>query len=514
MTTATITQRLQPRGATVLGVIAALGAAGVMGLVATLTNSPLALLAGGVLALGTAMLFRPELGVILFLALLWMNVPAVLVTFHHVPGFVVEASILLLLVPVAKYLLQRQPVVITPASIALLIYVGANLLSSATSTNPALATQSVVTLLGEGLLIYALASNAIRSPRVAQYAVRTLVVAAVVMAALAIHQEVTQSYDDPYLGFARIKDQAEIITGIPNPDDRPRSEGPVGETNRFAQVLLVVVPLALTGMGIRHALLGRVLPAAASLVIATGVLLTFSRGAAVAMGLLAVVLVLKRYVKLRHMLAVILAFMVSVFAVAPEFIARVESIGAVAGWVSGDSDAPDGAVLGRTTSNVAALLVFVDHPIAGVGPGVYAQDYSIEYANRLGLRFFLEERRAHNMYVEWAAELGIIGLTSGLAMIALTMTQLSGLRNYWLTRRRDYADLAGAFWLAVLMYASTAVFLHLSYARYFFGLLALANSVIWVLQQERKSLGNEAPAAQLPNGALEAIPAGAYRLPT
>ena len=160
----------------------------------------------------------------------------------------------------------------------------------------------------------------------------------------------------------------------------------------------------------------------------------------------------------------------------------------MAGWVTGDGEVPDGAIVGRTTSNIAAVLVFVDHPILGVGPEVYAQDYSQRYATRLGLRFFEEERRAHNMYVEWAAELGIVGLTTGLAMIVITLVQLASLRGFWLSRRQEYADLAGAYALALLAYATTAVFLHLSYVRYFFVLLALANAVIWILGRERDGL--------------------------
>jgi hypothetical protein len=503
MTTGSITQRLQPRVTTLLGFVAALGAAAVVGIVAALTGSPIALLGGAVLALGTVLLLRPELGVVLFLGLLWINAPAVLVDFHGVPSFAVEATIVLLLLPVARYLLQREPVIITPASVAVLCFVGANLLSAATSTNPSLAAGSIVVLLGEGLLIYFLVSNAVRSPRVARYALRTLVLAAVVMAGLAVHQELTENYDDAYLGFARVKNQAEIATGLPDPDARPRLEGSVGETNRFAQVLLVVVPLALFGMRIRHPVLGRVVPVLAGVTIAAGVLLTFSRGAAVALVLLAAVLVVRRYVRFSHMLAIVLAFVMTVFIVAPEFLARVESIGAVAGWVSGEGEDPDGAVVGRTTSNVAAVLVFVDHPVVGVGPGVYALDYSIEYANRVGLRFFLEERRAHSMYLEWAAELGIIGLASGVAMIAITMVQLAGLREFWLTRRREYADLAGAYSLAMIAYVTTAIFLHLSYMRYFFVLLALANGVIWILQRERDIMGREptTEGAPSPTGA-------------
>ena len=485
MTARSLAPRIGLRAGPILATVAIVGIALVGGIGTAVTGSPIGLAVAAAMVLGAILLLRPELGVILFLALLWMNVPAVLVDYHGIPSFAVEASLLLLLIPVARYLLQREPVIVTPALIALLLFVGANLLSAATSSNTSLASEAIVTILGEGLLIYVLVSNAVRTPHMARLAIITLVLSSVAMAGVAIHQEVTRAYSNDYLGFAQNTSQDDTEQLDPGDTVRPRLEGPIGEKNRFAQVLLVVLPLALFGIRIRNRFWARVLPAAAGIAIIAGIFLTYSRGAAVALALIAAVLVFRRYVRLSHMLAIVAAFALTVVIVAPDFVARVGSLGAVAGWVSGEGEDPDGAILGRTTSNVAALLVFVDHPLTGVGPGVYAEDYSIQYASRLGLRYFVAERRAHNMYVEWAAELGIGGLVTGVAMIVISMAQLASLRTYWLPRRRDHADLAGAYSLALLAYAASAVFLHLSYMRYFFILLALANGVIWILQRER-----------------------------
>lgn len=493
MTARALTPRVGLRLGPILATVVIVGVALVGGVGTAITGSPMGLVAGAVLVLGSILLLRPQVGVVLFLALLWMNVPGVLVDFHGVPSFAVQGVILLLLIPVARYLLQREPVIVTPALVVLLIFVGINLLSAAFSSNTELASQAVLTVLTEGVLVYVLVSNAVRTPQMARMAIITIVLSSVAMAGLAIHQEATQNYGSNYLGFAQNNRQdTTAVAGIAG-DTRPRMEGPVGEKNRFAQVLLIVLPLTLFGMRIKHPVWGRILPAVAASIIVAGVFLTYSRGAAVAIGLLGVVLVVRRYVRLSHMLAIVAAFALTVVIVAPDFIGRVGSLGAVAGWVTGEGEDPDGAVIGRTTSNVAALLVFVDHPLTGVGPGVYAPDYSLKYANRLGLRYFTEDRRAHNMYLEWAAELGIAGLAAGVAMIVISMAQLSALRTYWLSRRRDYADLAGTYSLALLAYAASAVFLHLSYMRYFYVLLALANSAIWILQRERERWHDEGP---------------------
>jgi O-antigen ligase len=510
MTTRTLAHRLPViRIGAVLAVVAVAGIAVVGGIGTAMTGSTLGVVGGAALLLGAILVLRPQLGVVLFLLLLWMNVPAVLVDYQGVPSFVVDATVLLLLVPVARALLQREPVIVTPAFVAMLIFVAANLLSAATSTNPGLAAETVTTVLAEGLLVYVLVSNAVRTVSMARLAIVILVISSAAMGAIAVHQELTGAYRNPYLGFAQNTLQDDTELPDPNGTVRPRMEGPVGEKNRFAQVLLVVLPLALFGIHVRRRMWVRVAQAMTAVLILAGIFLTYSRGAAVALGLLAAVLVVRRYVRLGHMLALIAAFSLTVVIVAPDFVARVGSLGAVAGWVSGEGEDPDGAVIGRATSNIAALLVFVDHPLTGVGPGVYAEDYSQRYANRLGLRYFIEERRAHNMYVEWAAELGIGGLAAGVALIAISMTQRAGLRAYWLSRRRDHADLAGAFYLALLAYAGSAVFLHLSYMRYFFTLLALANAVIWILQRERERFeAGEVLMASAPINATPASSAG------
>ena len=77
-------------------------------------------------------------------------------------------------------------------------------------------------------------------------------------------------------------------------------------------------------------------------------------------------------------------------ATVPGFTERLDSLRGIAGLFNeGDSGyAPDGAIVGRATSNLAAVGTFVDHPVIGVGPGIYYLDYSRLYANRLGLRYF------------------------------------------------------------------------------------------------------------------------------
>jgi putative inorganic carbon (hco3(-)) transporter len=500
-----------PSRVTVYGGLACLGMAALSGVGMAITGSPLPLVLVVVLVVAGLLVIWPDVGTLVFLGTLWINAPGVAARFHGVPDALASTFVLLLVIPVAWYLLRRGPVVVTPALFAVLLFLAANLLSAALSRSPEAGLARVVEFLTEGVLIYVFVSNAIRTPETLRRATLVIVVAAVAMGGLSIHQELTQAYRDPYLGFAQTTRQEDPVTLQPDPDSRPRMSGPIGEQNRYAQIMLVVLPLALFGLRIDGQGWRRVAVMSAALIILGGVFLTFSRGAAVALAGLLVVLVAWRYVRFSHMLAMVIASLLVIVLIAPEFLGRVDSLRAVTSLVSGEGEDPDGAILGRTTSNLAALGVFADHPIVGVGPGIYAAEHSQAYANELGLRHFGTSRRAHSMYLEWAAELGIIGLGAGLAILAVTLVPLARARRYWLARRPDYANLAGAYWLALLAYMGTAVFLHLSYERYFFTLLALANAAIWVLARERSALERASPVPQPATDAARRTPLRALR---
>ena len=60
-------------------------------------------------------------------------------------------------------------------------------------------------------------------------------------------------------------------------------------------------------------------------------------------------------------------------------------------------------------------------------------------------------------------------------------------RAYWLPRDRDAADLASAFALSLMTYLVTAIFLHLSYQRYYWFLIALASAAVHVLRARAES---------------------------
>ncbi|MGB3713948.1 MAG: hypothetical protein WA996_05905, partial [Candidatus Promineifilaceae bacterium] len=81
---------------------------------------------------------------------------------------------------------------------------------------------------------------------------------------------------------------------------------------------------------------------------------------------------------------------------------------------------------------------------------------------------------------EELADTGVVGFAAFLAILLITMLQLWQVRRRWKMSRTDISLSAAAFFLAIIAYLSTAVFLHLSYVRYYWLILALAGAAIHV----------------------------------
>jgi putative inorganic carbon (hco3(-)) transporter len=440
--------------------------------------------------------------VVFFFFVLWTNLAVVLTQFHGVPQIVASSVVVVLLIPIVRALIvERQPPVVTPVLPLVLIFLSTLFLAGIRSPEPSVVQNNIGLYLTEGLLLYLLVSNAVRTLPVLTAALWTLILAGALMGGLSVFQEFTHTYANDYAGFAQV-DRLDTGGGFNiAPADatqkelRPRLGGPLGSENRYAQLLAVVFPLALM-RAFRDPRRGRRLAGgAASILIAAGIFLTFSRGAAVAVGVTIVLILLLRELKLRHVLPA-LAVLTAVVALAvPDYVTRLSTLEGVTALSSStdSTNKPDSALIGRETENLAALHVFIDHPVTGVGPGVYFHDYSRDYANRLGLRYLASERRGHSLYLEMAADTGIMGLTAFLVMVGVPIVLLLKQARYWRNRDSERAIVASSLVFALVAYLATAMFLHLSYQRFFWAILALASAAFWVLRRDQEEARRSSP---------------------
>ena len=241
-----------------------------------------------------------------------------------------------------------------------------------------------------------------------------------------VYQKVSGTYWRDYKGFAQVSDPE--VNAYGEHDGGRWPSGPIGDKNYFAQFMLMLFPLSLFRYWSEPTQRLRWAGLFASVVILAGVGLTGSRGAAIGFAVMLLVMVALRYVTWRQV--VVLAMMSSMLIVAmPEFRHRVASIASVVTVLRGeDVRETDTAVQGRLTEMAAALLVFCEHPLMGVGPGNFPSHF-IKKADLLGFTVHGEERRAHCMYLEIAAETGVLGLFIFLLILGMTVKNLFHVRT-------------------------------------------------------------------------------------
>jgi hypothetical protein len=85
-----------------------------------------------------------------------------------------------------------------------------------------------------------------------------------------------------------------------------------------------------------------------------------------------------------------------------------------------------------------------------------------------------------------------------MAIVLVVMHQLWQLRVRWRQRYPDLGNLATAFLLSIILYLVTGFFLHLSYSRYFWLLMALSGAAVRSIGLEARRRTYAAKAEQIP----------------
>ncbi len=461
----------------------------------------------------------PDLATLAVFFILYANLAVVASKFHGVPQVFAGSFLLLLCLPLVNYLLiRRQKIIIDRPLRWMFGFLLVALTSALFAADWSESASWIGTYLLEGVVLYFLIINVVRNVATLRRAVWALVLAGSFMGFFVAVSEVTQSFDSDLAGLAqrdtsRGVDQVQsngvhLLRTREKVRTSHRAEGTIGEPNRFAQVMLVVLPLALFRFWNESSPLLRLGAAGAGFLIAGGAMLSYSRGGFLALAMMVGLLVSLGYVRLKHAVAGALVGMLLVAVVAPGYVLRMSSIRGVEQLFAPDSavDA-DGATRGRMTEMLSALMVFLDYPVLGVGPGQYAPYYSIDYqANPdIAFRNIQESRRAHSLYLEVAAELGAVGLGTLLAIVYMVSRRLWRVRRECMERHPRLAHFATGFWFSLVAYMGTAMFLHLSYQRYFWMILALSAAAVRVLEQEiRHDAGTGSEFATLDGVAVSA----------
>jgi len=432
---------------------------------------------GGIAVVGLVVVgMYPNLAVPFVIGVLFTNIASNAVNLYGAPQMVSLALPLVLLLPVwHAWFAAGLKLVWPPALWAILVFVLVNLVSVLASADPRSSLMAVRTTLSEGFVLVLLMVNAIRTRESLYLALTALVAAAALVGAVSVFQELTGTYYTRYFGLGQLSDDA-FETGEETLEGsviQLRLGGPIGEKNYYAQFMLMVIPIGAAVTAMTRGRLRQIALLLATLLVGAGVVLTFSRGAAVAaVGVIGIAVVL-RMVPMRVILATALGAAL-VLGAFPQYLTRIATVTSVVGLADGGSSdvVPDNALRGRAGENAAAISAFLDHPLLGLGPGEFPAHYE-RYARTAGVEdLHGRERVAHSLFLGLLAEVGVLGVAAFIAVLVAADLPLLRIRR----RARRPADraLATGLLLGLLAYVFAGLFLDLAYARYFWLLVALA----------------------------------------
>lgn len=452
-----------------------------------LNQTTLAISIGLGLLILLAVVSKPNFATLLVVFVLFTNAAVIAVQFHNVPSLVGASLPALLVFPLASYvIIRREKIILSPILLPIFLFFAVQVAGTLFAEYRAEATNNLITFIAEGLGLYFLITNVVRTERMLRQATWALLIAGALIGGLSFYQQLTHTYHNNYWGFAQMSNAA-FSTGQATLDGNVqqwRMEGMIGEKNRYAQVMLMLVPLGMFRVFGEKKMALRVLAGFATALIALGASMAFSRGAAVGFVLMLVIMVFMRYIK-PYQILVILVGLVLLLEAVPQYRERLTSLESLTSMFAEDgtnTSAADGATLSRLTEMGAAGLVFLDHPVIGVGPGLFRYYYE-EYAAEVGLRVKNTERSAHDLYLQVAAETGLLGLLFLLITLYMTMRGLARVRKRWMEDEPELSNMAVAYMLSIVTYLTTGIFLHFAFIRYFWLIMALAAATIYIAEQ-------------------------------
>lgn len=310
----------------------------------------------------------------------------------------------------------------------------------------------------------------LKKPQQFRHVIYTLLIIGAFIGTISVHQSLTNNFASNYGGFA----SAEFMNIVGETNDY-RLSGPVGDPNFFAQVMVVLAILGAERLLHDRSLFWKVIAGWAAAASTLTVVFTYSRGATIAL-VIAFLIFFWIYGLKPAQLVVVMTLGIAMLMFAPpayyERILTIQDI--LPNADRGVNIHEDRAVQGRASENLTAWRMLTENPLLGVGLNNFPYLYQ-EYTKTLGLAPSATRRSPHNLYLEVAAETGVLGLTIFLLLIGFAIRSILHARRKFIEAgMMDYAHLATGFLIAFLGYLMSAVFVHAAYPRYFYLLIGIA----------------------------------------
>ncbi len=470
-----LSRLLRPRE---IFIILALVAGAGMGIFIVKYNQPVyALLGAATLAVSALAALSVEFGLLVLVFMTYTRLSDIVIEYYNAPSIAKAYIAILILAILIRWVIFRErpkgwgtPLLI----LGLYGIIGfASMLYSPVPDRVLVKAydflkNSAITLL---IIILLQRGRALRS------AIWTLIVVGVFLGTVSVYQYLTGTFENSYGGFGQAGLQQIIGT-----TDNYRIGGPIGDPNFFAQIMIVLVAISLERALHEKSLLLRAVALYTFMVSVLCVIFSYSRG-----GLLALVVCLGTWFILNpprrlQLPILIIGVTLAVLYVLPAgYLSRVLQLTQVF-QSQGTFRTSDPSLQGRISENLAAWEMFRTHPITGVGWNTYSYLFPF-YSKDIGLANVATEREAHDLYLEVAAETGIIGVFAfGLILFSSLRAVVKARRQFLKANLQDYAGLVTGFGVGFLGYLVAALFIHGAFQRYLHVLLGIAWALPLVVQ--------------------------------
>ncbi len=455
-----------------VGIVATVGA-----LTAVLI-SPVFAVVGLITVVGAiATIEEPGLGALAVAAFVILRLSAVATDFHGAPSTFTPLLTFILLALVARNIRTGERTAGGGRAllvIAALTAVAIVSLPSAPDVDVGIA--ATISLVKDGAVAVVI-GLLLRSTRTLRQIVWVLLGGGIFLSSLSILQFLTAAYGSSLGGFAQ--SEVQHVVGL---TDDVRISGPIGDPNFYAQWLVMLVPLAIDRFHDETSLLLRWAGAAAAAMSVAVIVITFSRGALLALVVVIGMMILRHPPKLSTVAVVAVVGVLSLPFLPPGYVDRMVALTDIG---SADIDTDPSLRIREVEAKVATQM-FLDDPLTGIGYGNFLTS-SREHARDLGLERSNKSREAHNLYLETAAETGIPGvLVLGGVIIAVFLSLVEGRKRFRSMGNHRADGIGHAVGVALVGYLVTSVFLHMAFPRPAFLLVGIALTFPALARTENK----------------------------
>jgi len=427
------------------------------------------LMLGGALALliGAVLIVRPKAGMLLLIFITFTRASESVPQIRSLPSLTTLIAAGLGLITVYRRLWFGERIMGWQRPLLFLSWYGLlGLMSLLYAVDVEATTRALTEFFKDALVVFVIAML-IRRAQDFYHAVWALLAAGAFLGTLNVIQQLTGTQSSPFFGFSQVID-ASILTGEPG----LRLVGPGMDPNSYAQYMLFLVPLAFERFLNENRRVLKLLAFWALIASLLAIIFTFSRSGFVALAVVLVVFFIYYPPRLVHVALVLLAGLALLPVLPDQYTERMKTLVYLIPGISGESDSlrssvsQDTSFRGRLSENIVGLQVSLDYPVLGVGLDNFKAHYQ-EYSEHLGLDRRREGRSSHNLYLEIAAEFGIMGL---LWLFALNFAAFRGLSEARQTFRQlglyRYEGIVLAFSIALIGFLVGSIFRHMTYPRY------------------------------------------------